>query len=237
MPETIYFRPGDIVYDKSYPNKKYKILELWHSPFKQQLFMYVENQDTGEVEMVISDWVTDREPGESLWRDDTEVKKSAVSQEDNIHRIIASWKKLSKSEVDQLGMLLGSKLVKITGSSDAVVDRFLEKAIFRQAPDETYWVVSGKKRIGFRLASDGEIDTIVFFINAAKVEPELFFTIDDIDDSFSIRITSLGDTYLLYKDGKKYVLSREDFDVFCEDYGLKPSVIKSNITRHGSVEL
>lgn len=238
------FNPGDYVYKLGEPKKKYKIHEIFVSYPKMITFLYVEDMDTHELEFVVSDWLA-KEPWK--WRDSDEStklrsvdelkEKNILSAEKlygrKVSEIIASWDVPSKMQIDLLKVVLPEAIRRKSGVDYEKVETFLKRASYRVGADDTYWVFDDDgRRISFRMDECGNIDNINFYIGNYKVSSNKFFSGIRTVGSM-VKIVSIGDKYILTMGNKKYVLSYEDLESFCEDYGLNIGSVKSSISKCG----
>jgi hypothetical protein len=253
LPETFHYKAGEIIWSRTDPKIKYKVLEVMrdYAVRGPKELLYVQNQNTKEIEIVLAEWMSKRDPLEH-WTEDPkyqtsyraidELKKekpkdllSAEFEEGKkVSEIIASWNKVPRTKIALLNFLAASELSKKSGMVNEEIDEFLKNAVYRVAPDDMYWILIDSKRIACRIDDvTGELKNIKYYIHNSQVTPHEFLTISSKYDSTNISVTAFGKKFLLKFCGKSYLIGSEQLEEFCDDYGINLSSVKSSITKSG----
>lgn len=252
LPETFLFKAGQVVWSKSEPSQKFKILETYYdyamTGTKQVLI--VENQKTKEKQMILSDWAYGRDPT-TLWGQDKEnaemrsidyIKKhdkpkdlmSAEFKEGKkVSEILASWNKVTRRAKDTLQYNIAQELTNKTRKGQRMIDSWVSVADYRQAPDGMYWIFTDDRRIACKIGDDEELKNTTYFIHNSKVDPRDFFEYDSVYDSKRVVISTFGNKYLLKLYGKKYLISKADLEEWCEDNEILVQQVKERLTSYG----
>lgn len=258
IPRTIYVEPGDTLWLKdAMPMKKVKVLAvIWghDAPFKDMV--WVEDKESKERLVVLSEWLTDLDP-EKNWSDtEREPDETSFHSLDNLdkkeivlknkeqlssekkegklpHQILASaLQPVHSRQADNVAMAVAQKMSKDTGVCDSEIDKFLKSASYGCSPDGTYWVYDASRRVSFRLDEVEDVKNLNYYIGKKQVRAPGFFRVTDEDDG--ITITALKEhNYLLSWTGDTWLLDEDDLGLFCADHRLDYGQVKSSLHKTG----
>lgn len=258
LPKSTYVKVGDTVYLKdSIPlTKEYKVVAVLQStqlPYKD--FVWLEDKDTKEIQCVLAEWIFAGSPTDQ-WREEAKPAETSYRSIENIdtktemeqkdHSTLSAEINEGKlpSEVlasrldpldegddeDLMRFEITERMAGETGAEDYLVEEFVDNMNLGKSIDNTYWGCLNSRRIAIRLDVDGGIKHIAYYVKASQTRPSDFFK---LDKESGIVITAYKEDYILCLGDDQYYMTPDELDMFCADWELDYSQVKSSLTKSG----